>query len=197
MHRLFSMGIEVFAATIVLLPIFLLLNIVFFHNVKKTAVYFIFAVYLSAVYAVVGLPSMIYIRLEPHINIVPFFDMIADYKNAILNVILFVPLGIMLPVLWEEFRNMRNTVLFGFGMTLIIEILQIFTFRTTDINDIITNVIGTMFGYFIANVIIKKCSVIIMKNGKKSEVFLLGAVTFAIMFFIQPFISSMIWEIVL
>lgn len=197
MNRLVSMGIEVFAALIVLIPFFLLLNIVLFHNVRKVVAYFMFCVYLTAVYAVVGLPSITYIRFEPHINIVPFLDMIADYKNAILNVVLFVPLGIMLPLLWEEFKNMKNTVLLGLGMTLIIEIFQIFTFRATDINDIITNVAGTMFGYFIANIIMKKCSVNMMINGKKIEVFFLFGITFGVMFLIQPFIASIMWEMVL
>ena len=35
-------------------------------------------------------------------------------------------------------------------MTSFIEIAQIFTGRTTDINDIITNIAGTLIGYLIA-----------------------------------------------
>ena len=119
--------------------------------------YSVLALYLSAVYTVVGLPTIIYLRIDLHCNFVPFLGMISDLKNAILNIILFIPLGIMLPLLCGRFRNIKSTFLLGLGMTLIIEILQIFTFRTTDINDIITNATGTMLGYFIANMVIKKC----------------------------------------
>ena len=38
----------------------------------------------------------------------------------------------------------------GFAMTSFIEIAQIFTGRTTDIDDIITNIAGTLIGYLIA-----------------------------------------------
>lgn len=153
--------------------------------------------YLFAVYAVVGLPSVIYIRVEPQINVVPFLDMIADYKNAILNIILFIPLGIMVTLICEHFSKVKNTFFLGFGMTLTIEILQIFTYRATDINDVITNTMGTMIGYYIAKMITRKYPSFMNIKVSKNGLFFLFALAFGIMFLIQPFISSMIWEIVL
>ena len=76
--------------------------------------------------------------------------MINDFSNACLNVLLFVPFGFFLPVLWKEFRNAKKVFIAGFAMTSFIEIAQIFTGRTTDINDIITNIAVTLIGYLIA-----------------------------------------------
>ena len=70
--------------------------------------------------------------------------MINDFINACLNVLLFVLFGFFLPVLWKEFRNAKKLFTAGFAMTSFIEIAQIFTGRTTDIDDIITNIAGTL-----------------------------------------------------
>ena len=197
LYRLLSMGIEVFSAAIILLPALFLLNRLLYHDIKKTIGYIVFSLYLTAVYAVVGLPSVMNLQIDLCFNFIPFFDMVADFKNAVLNVVLFIPLGIILPLLWEDFRSIKKSLLMGLGMTLTIEVLQIFTFRTTDINDLITNVTGTLIGYYIANMIIRKNPKISFTNGRKSEVFQLFAITFGIMFFVQPFISSMLWEFIL
>ena len=58
--------------------------------------------------------------------------MINDFSNACLNVLLFVPFGFFLPVLWKEFRNAKKVFIAGFAMTSFIEIAQIFTGRTAD-----------------------------------------------------------------
>ena len=58
--------------------------------------------------------------------------MINDFSNACLNVLLFVPFGFFLPVLWKEFRNAKKVFIAGFAMTSFIEIAQIFTGRATD-----------------------------------------------------------------
>ena len=197
MYRLFSMGVEVFSAAIILLPVLLLLNKLLYHDMKKTIAYIVFALYLTAVYAATGLPSITHWQIDLSFNFIPFLDMVSDFKNAILNVLLFVPLGIMLPLLWGNFRNIKKSFFVGLGLTLTIETLQIFTFRTTDINDLITNVAGTLIGYYSAHISICKNHKNIVANGRKNELFQLFAVTFGIMFLIQPFISSMLWELIL
>lgn len=43
----------------------------------------------------------------------------------------------------------KNTLLIGCGLSFSIEIVQLFTlYRATDINDLITNIVGTLIGYF-------------------------------------------------
>lgn len=197
MQRLFSISIEILSATIILLPIILLLDKTYFYNHKKTFSCSIFIFYLTAVYSVVGLPTITYIKIEPSFNLVPFLDIIPDFKNAILNIVLFVPLGAFSPLLCESLRNFKQTILLGITTTVVIETLQIFTFRTTDINDVITNTVGTLLGYFIANKLIKRYPKSTTSAISKGTLYLLYTLTFIIMFFIQPFISSAIWNLVL
>lgn len=194
MYRLFSTGIEVISAAIVILPLLLLFGKIYRHNIQTTLVHVVFALYLTSIYTVVGLPTILYFRIDLYTNLVPFLDMVADFKNAILNIILFIPLGFMLPLLSDKFKTLKRTFLFGLGATLTIEILQLFTYRTTDINDIITNVTGTLIGYFLFKKINQRFPLKLVDEQKNYEVYLLCTISFLTMFCVQPFISAVFWE---
>lgn len=197
MYRICITCFEVILAAIVIIPVFLIMGKIFFYNRKKTIYYIMFALYLAAIYHLVGLPSIQYFQMDVSVNLIPFIGMISDWKNSILNILLFVPLGIFLPLLFEQFRSIKETVLFGLCMTFMIEILQIFTFRATDINDIVTNVIGTCIGYLIAHTISKKAPQVMITNKNHYEVFSICGIVFAVMFFVQPFISEFFWNFIL
>ena len=85
----------------------------------------------------------------------------------------------------------------GFIVTSLIEISQIFTFRTSDINDIITNTVGTIIGYFIVHRITDNFTKRIFSNSKMGDFYIICVSVVFIMFFFQPFISSLLWEMVL
>ncbi|MFR2043249.1 MAG: VanZ family protein [Oscillospiraceae bacterium] len=155
MYRFFDMGLEAGVAAVILVPLFLVVNRIYFHDLGRTVGYLIFAIYLAGVDAVVGLPCITYIRLGFNYNFVPFLYMFSDCKNSLLNVLLFVPLGFFLPLFWKKFSAFGYTLLFGFCTSLLIELLQIFTFRATDVNDLITNTVGTVLGYLLARVVLK------------------------------------------
>lgn len=192
MYRIFSMCLDAAIAAVVLIPLFLYLNKHYFHNAKRTACYTFFAIYLSAMFAVVGLPDIRYVRFNPHFNFVPFAYMFSDFTNSFLNVLLFVPLGVFLPCSWKEFKKFHKTLFFGFCTSLFIEILQIFTYRATDINDLITNTLGTFVGWCIARVLLRFVPAMI-PSEKSSEVYTVCGVAFANMFFIHPFLTDWIW----
>lgn len=150
MYRIYSALIEIVAAAVFIIPIWFIYNKLFFRSWKKTILYIIFGFYLTAVLALVGFPNIISLKVELTVNIIPFVYMINDFINACLNVLLFVPFGFFLPVLWKEFRNAKKIFTAGLAMTSFIEIAQIFTGRATDIDDIITNIAGTLIGYLLA-----------------------------------------------
>ncbi|MFV3011587.1 VanZ family protein [Clostridium botulinum] len=75
--------------------------------------------------------------------------------NIFGNILMFGPLGLLLPLLWKHFRKFSKTVLFGFIVSFTIESSQLFLARGTDIDDLILNTIGTMLGY-LAFVILRK-----------------------------------------
>lgn len=189
MYRIYSTGIETAAASAILIPILFLYQIFIFHNIKKTAAYIILILYLTAMCFLVGVPSVTGIKIGWSYNFIPFYGMLNDITNSYLNVLLFIPLGIFVPCLWPEYRSMMKTVGLGLMTSLGIEILQIFTFRATDINDVITNVAGTMIGYLIGRLIIKRFPQLNWLGCKERELYLLYATVVVVMFFSQPFIQ--------
>ena len=76
--------------------------------------------------------------------------------GMILNIALFIPFGGFLKIYFKYFCNVKRTALAGFLMSLSIELLQLLTFRATDVDDLIMNTIGTLAGYGIAKLIRKK-----------------------------------------
>ena len=152
----------------------------------------IFILYLTAMCFFVGFPSVTGIKIGWSYNFIPFYGMLNDITNSYLNVLLFIPLGIFVPCLWPEYRSMMKTVGLGLMTSLGIEILQIFTFRATDINDVITNVAGTMIGYLIGRLIIKRFPQLNWLGCKERELYLLYVTVGVVMFFSQPFIQSVL-----
>ena len=51
---------------------------------------------------------------DPRIVYVPFVDMIRGPVDTMLNVILFIPLGILLPLLYKKYDKIGKIALIGF-----------------------------------------------------------------------------------
>lgn len=82
-------------------------------------------------------------------------------------------------------------------ITVGIELSQIFTFRTTDINDVITNATGTLIGYLIAKGVTQNFNKYVKSNVNSKEFYIIFGMVVIIMFLLQPFVSSLLWETVL
>lgn len=112
---------------------------------------------------IVGIPTMNeFIRLSqlgeslfhPKVNFLPFSDGFS--LSFILNIFLFIPLGFLCPIISKTYERAKNIILLGFGLSLSVEVTQLFTlYRVTDINDLLTNVLGTVIGYLCFQVILK------------------------------------------
>jgi len=195
MYRVFLAAMDTVPAAVVLIPVFgVLYGTVYSCDLKKTVFHCLFCLYLSAVFVLVGIPNVTYFRPEVNLNLIPFRGMMEDLKNCILNVVLFVPLGFFLPVLWHRFRKLGSCAVFGFGFSLFIELLQMLTFRATDVNDLITNTAGTALGFLLARGVSGKKGAVGQGSG---DVYLLTALSFSVMFFIHPFLSPLIWDRIL
>lgn len=71
-------------------------------------------------------------------------------RNVGGNMILFLPMGVFLPILFPKMGRMWKTVLCIFGMILSAELIQLFLRRGIfDIDDLILNMAGACLGYFI------------------------------------------------
>lgn len=70
------------------------------------------------------------------------------WQNILGNILIFMPLGFLLPLLWKKWTMVR-TVFAGAALSFAIEAIQLFTSRGTDIDDLILNTLGTLCGYCI------------------------------------------------
>ena len=88
------------------------------------------------------------------VNLLPLVN-IFDYdskKDMLLNVIgnaaMFVPSGIVLPIVYKKLDTFRKVLLAGAGISICIEIIQLpFSVRATDVDDLIMNTTGVILGY--------------------------------------------------
>lgn len=197
MHRIYAALIEIAAALVFIIPLFGLYGKYILHDLKKTLIYIVLGSYFVSVLSLVGFPSIDSMKIDFTINVIPFVDMISDFVNACLNVLLFVPLGIFLPVLWDKYRNIKKTMFVALCITVGIELSQIFTFRTTDINDVITSATGTLIGYLIAKGVTQNFNKYVKSNANSKEFYIIFGMVVIIMFLLQPFVSSLLWETVL
>lgn len=79
------------------------------------------------------------------INLIPFQS--GGLLLNILNTIMFMPLGFLLPFIWKKYRHIVPAVALGAGFSLLIELLQLFNRRATDIDDLLMNTSGTLLGF--------------------------------------------------
>lgn len=88
------------------------------------------------------------------INYIPFVNLF-DYPkmrdiliNVIGNTAMFIPLGVVWPIVFKELDTHKKAILAGVSASLCIEILQLpFYVRVSDIDDLILNSLGYLMGY--------------------------------------------------
>lgn len=69
--------------------------------------------------------------------------------NIIGNIVMFMPIGFLIPLVYDKLNSYKKVVLFGFVTSLIIELTQLFLARGTDVDDLILNTIGAVLGYLV------------------------------------------------
>ena len=121
--------------------------------------------------------DMLKIRFQNkfYFNFIPFVETIKMFKdnlfgignaiyNVIGNILLFVPLGFFIPLLFNKKNKISSILLYGFCTSLSIEVIQLITTNNfTDIDDVIFNTLGAVLGFCIYNIfyyIIKKTKLI-------------------------------------
>lgn len=108
-----------------------------------------FGIALVGMLGVTGVPSVGQIHFSPNISLIPFIDAGDTGVQYLPNVLLFIPFGFFLPLLWERFDSWGRALLYGAGMSLAIEVAQLFCWRATDIDDWIMNTLGALIGFAI------------------------------------------------
>ncbi|MEH7350773.1 VanZ family protein [Gottfriedia acidiceleris] len=132
---------------------------------KKDIVYLLFFsimyIYICNVLNYTQFPIYVFqtdrdiIRLHVSINLVPLINLtMEDFETSLLNVLMTIPFGFGLPFITKS--TFKKIALAGLLIGLIIESLQGiigllngYTFRVVDINDVLFNFTGTIIGYSI------------------------------------------------
>lgn len=89
------------------------------------------------------------------INIIPFvnlFDYPESRSDLLINIIgntaMFIPVGIVLPIVYKKLNSFKRVVLAGMLFSCCIELIQLpFYVRVSDIDDLILNTFGCCVGY--------------------------------------------------
>lgn len=111
-----------------------------------------------------------------YINYIPFVETINMFRdanmgvgnalyNVIGNILLFMPLGFFIPLLFHKKNKLGLIALYGAVASLMIEIIQAFTaMNLCDIDDIIFNTLGAILGCITFNILYK-----VLKKTKIGE----------------------------
>ncbi len=87
-------------------------------------------------------------NLLPLVNLFDYDSKRDLLVNVIGNVAMFIPSGIVLPIIYKRLDTFLKVLLAGGGISLCIEIIQLpFSVRATDIDDLILNTVGVIVGY--------------------------------------------------
>lgn len=155
---------------------------------------FLFCYYLFGILTVTGIGYTSTISFRPKISLIPFFDMITGPIDTILNIVLFVPFGFFLPLLYKKYQCIKTVALTGFLFSLSVEIVQMFGWGSTDINDLITNTAGVCLGYLVYYLLSKALPKDLRNQLQSKSVNAIGEVllfviyTFAVMVTVQPWV---------
>lgn len=83
-----------------------------------------------------------------YINYSQYFNWDIIIVNLLGNLLIFTPMGFLLPLLSKKFRKAWVIICLGFFASLAVETIQfIFTVGSADIDDLILNTIGAWLGY--------------------------------------------------
>lgn len=130
----------------------------------------VFAVYLFALLHFTGagtLHDTLRFGLDPNphqMNLIPFANFSEDVEGHLLNVLLFVPLGLLTSLFCENRHGILPVAAMAFAASLVIEVSQLLNSRVTDVDDLIMNVIGTLIGYGAFKLVEQK------KKGRSAKV---------------------------
>ncbi|MGH4120381.1 VanZ family protein [Clostridium sp.] len=176
---------------IIILPMWILVRVVSIlknrskvqFSIKREIVLNLFLVYILSFIGITLFPLMINwdgSKGMVSVNFVPVFNTIDSVinipqdsqmhnfmirfwiKNILGNTLLLFPFGLLLPILWRKFYNVRKTLLYSFLFSLGIEINQLLSYyvgnigRSFDIDDIILNTFGAWIGYMFYKKIVLK-----------------------------------------
>ncbi len=188
MNTIIKYVINMIPYMIITIPIYLISRIIFIKSKSKKINWYHEITLFIFVLFTVGLSSQTIIpKFEFGVigfnvvqngihetNLIPFKVLFETYNevfvngyinyfliNFLGNIILFIPIGFFIPLLWNV--SNKKVILIGFCSSLFIEICQLFLTRGTDIDDVILNTTGVLIGLFLYKIVYKHLNNFIVK----------------------------------
>lgn len=138
-------------------------------NSVRSFLKFAFFIYLFAVLYITFL-SREAEETRSNFELFNSYIMFFKYKNdfyldmIVYNIIMTIPFGIFLPLLYKPFRSFRRVEFAGFLYSLLIEISQFISGRGLfELDDLFNNTIGAMLGYWLY-ILFNKVMIYILKD---------------------------------
>ncbi|WP_195891647.1 VanZ family protein [Bacillus ndiopicus] len=75
------------------------------------------------------------------------------FYNLAGNIILFIPFGFFIPLLWTSMRSTLKMLFVSLVIPLFIESCQFFIGRSTDVDDVLLNTIAIVIGYILYQIV--------------------------------------------
>jgi len=177
LHQLIKPAIIIFS---IMLPVWVVLRLIINAYKKRSALsqrellLSVFYIYIACVLiaTVVPIPMTRHQNTQVnHINPVPIVQTYREFKatfshgnvmmkihtleNVLGNIVLFFPLGVMLPLLSPNLRSLAGVLLVAILFSFSIELTQYISrhfgnYRSVDIDDIILNTLGAVLGFALA-----------------------------------------------
>lgn len=127
------------------------------HTGRHSAYLLLFALYVMAVLHVTG-AGTIYEAIRAknvtlqnrmqYINLIPFSRDIS-ISGYVLNIVMCVPFGFLVPLIWEDMGRVSRILPAGFLFSLLLEVSQLLNIRGTDVDDLIMNTLGALAGFVV------------------------------------------------
>ncbi|MEG0295500.1 MAG: VanZ family protein [Clostridium sp.] len=166
-------------------------------NMKTAALYAIFLIYIIIVLgATLGIRSQTVNTVNMHLfsSYIEAWNSFSktEWRNIIFNILMFVPLGFLLPIVSRKFRSWWITYFIGLTSTIIVELIQLVSGKGIfELDDIINNTLGCIIGYGLVMICISYSMK--KKNEFKSKAVIITCfqipLCLTIMFFSVIFIS--------
>ena len=193
---LLSRALSGYVYMVPVLVVYFLLLFVFRRKQKPFHILavFVFSFYLFLVIAATGIGNTTASSFSPEIILIPFRDVFVAPKHFILNIAAFVPFGIFLPLLYKRRSNIKNVSVVGFLFSLCIELVQMFGWGVTEIDDIIANTFGVCLGYCLYSLISKRMhkdfgeQFQVVNINDTVELLILSTFAFVILALVQPMV---------
>lgn len=96
-------------------------------------------------------PEAYFLNLRPFVWLYEGYDMSTEnmVRQLVLNVCMFLPYGLLLPVTAKGLRRLWRTGAVVLGTTAAIETVQYFIGRSADVDDVLMNLLGGVLGYLL------------------------------------------------